>query len=197
MSTKEEIIKLAKKNNGSITYQDVVSVGIHSEYLRQMVEEGSLERSDRGQYVLKDSIFDDMDILQKRFSRGVFSHESALFLLGYTDRTPLEHVMTFPRRYNVTSASANGVKTYRVDEKLYDLGVTTAETQFNHVVLVYSIERTLCDLLRPNSRVSIEIITDAYKQFSKSKNKNLTHLIEYAKLFKVERKVRNYMEVLL
>jgi len=197
MSTKEKIIKLAQKNNGSISYQDVVNKGIHSEYLRLMVKEGSLEKSDRGQYVLKDTMFDDMDILQKRFGRGVFSHESALFLLGYTDRTPFEHVMTFPRKYNVTSASESGIKTYRVDEKLYEFGLTTVETQFNHVVVVYSIERTLCDLLRPNSRVSIEIITDAYKQYSKSKTKNLTTLIEYAKLFHVESKVRSYMEVLL
>jgi len=197
MSTKDKIYKLARKNNGSVTYQDVVREGIHSEYLRMMVEEGTLEKSGRGQYSLRDSIIDDMDNLQKRYGRGVFSHESALFLLGFSDRTPLEHVMTFPRKYNITSASASGIKTYRVDEKAYNLGIITTETQFHHVVRAYSIERTLCDLLRPSSKVSIEILTDAYKQYSRSNNKNLVQLMEYAKTFHVEEKVRNYMEVLL
>lgn len=197
MSTKKEIITLANQNHGSISYQDVINQGLHSEYLRLMVEEGSLERLGRGQYILMDGLIDDMDLLQKRYGRGVFSHESALFLLGYSDRTPLEHVMTFPRKYNVTSASSNGVKTYRVDEKYYILGITSVETQFNHIVQVYSIERTLCDLLRPNSKVSTEIVTDAYKQYSKSGHKNLILLVEYAKTFHVEEIVRNYMEVLL
>jgi len=197
MQTKKEIIELAKKNYGSVTYQDVVREGIHSEYLRLMVEEGTIEKSGRGQYVLRDSMIDDMETLQKRFGRGVFSHESALFLLGFSDRTPLKHVMTFPRKYNTTSPSSNGIKTYRVDEKTYNLGIISTETHFHHVVQTYSIERTLCDLIRPNSRVSIEIITDAYKQYSRSNNKNLLQLIEYAKTFHVEEKVRNYMEVLL
>jgi len=197
MSTKKEIIEIAKRNNGSVTYQDVVKEGIHSEYLRLMVEEGTLDKSGRGQYVLRNSMIDDMETLQKRYGRGVFSHESALFLLGFSDRTPIEHVMTFPRKYNITSPSSNGIKTYRVDEKTYNLGIITTETQFQHVVRTYSIERTLCDLLRPNSKVSTEIITDAFKQYSRSNNKNLIQLMEFAKTFHVEEKVRTYMEVLL
>lgn len=197
MKIKDKILKLAIENNGSITTQDVINEGFHSEYLRLMVREGSIERSNRGQYVLTDSFVDEIETIQKRFGRGIYSHESALFLLGYTDRTPLETVMTFPRKYNITSAAKMGIKTHRVDEKLFQLGVTNTKTQYNHNVQVYSIERTLCDLMRPNCKVSIEIITDAYKQYSKQKDKNLIHLLEYAKAFHVEERVRNYMEVLL
>jgi predicted transcriptional regulator of viral defense system len=197
MSKKDEIIKLAENNQGFVTNQDVIKNGYHSEYLRLMVEEGTLERTGRGHYVMPTYLLDEMKKIQSRYGRGIFSHESALFLLGFSDRTPLEHVMTFPRKYNVTSASSNGIKTYRVDEKYYDLGLITTKTQWNRVVRAYSIERSLCDILRPNSNVSIEIVIDAFKKYSKSSKKNLIFLMEYAKTFHVEGKVRNYMEVLL
>ena len=197
MSTKDDIIRLGKKNNGSLTFQKVKREGMHGEYLRLMVKEGSLERTERGQYILSDNLPDEMETIQNRFKRGVFSHESALFLLGFSDRIPPETVMTFPRKYNITSAAESGIKTYRVDEKTFETGITTARTAFGHDVRVYSIERTLCDLLRPNSHTSIEMVTDAFKRYSRSKGKKLPLLLEFASLFHVEGKVRNYMEVLL
>lgn len=197
MSFKETIIKLAKKNNGVLTRKEVISEGIHNEYLRLLVKDGYLEKTSRGQYALKDSLVDEMFLLQKRYSKGIYSFESALFLLGFSDRTPQELVMTFPRKYNTTSISKNGIKTYRVDEKHYYLGITSINTQFNNLVKVYCIERTLCDLLRPNCKTSIEVVLDAFKQYGRTKNKQINTLMDFAKVFNVEEKVRNYLEVLL
>ena len=105
--------------------------------------------------------------------------------------------MTFPRKYNTTSVSNTGVVTYRVDEKYYGIGIVDKVTQFGNHVNTYSIERTLCDLLRPNNKVSIDIVTDSFKLYSKTRTKDITKLMEYAKVFKVEKKMRSYLEVLI
>ena len=42
-----------------------------------------------------------------------------------------------------------------------------------------------------------QILTDALKGYAKRKDKNLTQLVQYAKILKVESRLRPYMEVLL
>ena len=64
-------------------------------------------------------------------------------------------------------------------------------------VKVYSIERTLCDILRPHSDVDIQVVTEAFKRYAKRKSKNIPVLSEYAKQLKVEKQLRAYLEVLL
>ncbi|MCF0155461.1 MAG: hypothetical protein HUJ84_07115, partial [Veillonella sp.] len=79
----------------------------------------------------------------------------------------------------------------------YDIGVSDVLTPNGHIVKGYSVERTLCDLVRLKNKVDIQIITEAFKRYVKRKDKNIPLLSEYAKVFKVQDKVRSYLEVLL
>ncbi len=45
--------------------------------------------------------------------------------------------------------------------------------------------------------VDIQIISDAFKRYAKSKDKNIPLLSEYAKILRVEKKIRSYLEALL
>ena len=44
----------------------------------------------RGIYVLNSAREDDFYLLQRKYGRGIYSHDTALYLLGYSDRTPCE-----------------------------------------------------------------------------------------------------------
>ena len=44
---------------------------------------------------------------------------------------------------------------------MYDIGIAEVTTLGGNIVRAYSIERTLCDILRSHSRVDIQIITEA------------------------------------
>lgn len=46
--------------------------------------------------------------LQHEYGRGIYSHDTALYLLGYSDRTPAKYTMTFPRGYNIEIKSPSG-----------------------------------------------------------------------------------------
>ena len=59
------------------------------------------------------------------------------------------------------------------------------------------MERTLCDILRARSRVDIQIVTEAFKRYANRSDRNIPVLSEYAKMLKVETKLRTYLEVLL
>lgn len=197
MNYGEQILALANDNNGVVTTTQVTKADIPREYLRILVHKGLLEHSARGVYIIP-SIFDDeMFNLQVRFKRGIFSHETALFLLDLTDRTPIHYSMTFPLGYNTTSVSLDNVKHYRVKKDLYELGIITAKSPSGNAVRLYNAERTLCDILKGRSNTDIQIVTDAFKRYAGLYQKNIPLLSNYAKLLRVENKLRSYLEVLL
>jgi hypothetical protein len=64
-------------------------------------------------------------------------------------------------------------------------------------VNIYGVERTLCDIFRGHSNTDIQIVSESYKRYAKITNKNIPKLSEYAKIFRVEKRLRTYLEVLI
>ena len=197
MNYAEQIMDLAKTNNGVVTSAQVTQAGINRYYLKMLADQGLLERSERGVYILPTTFDDEMFNLQSRYKKGIFSHATALFLLDLTDRTPIKYSMTFPLQYNISALKTENVKGYRVKDELYELGVITGKTPGGNAVRLYNAERTLCDILKGRSNVEIQIVTEAFKRYAKLDKKDIPQLSEYAKLMRVEKKLRSYLEVLL
>lgn len=197
MGATEEIIKMAEENNGIVTTAMVVAAGFSRGNIKYLEDKGMIEKSARGVYILPEVWDDEMFNLQNRFKRGIYSHETALFLWDLTDRTPNIYSMTFPTNYNLTRPKEENVRCTQCKDAFYDLGIVVTNTPGGNEVKVYSIERTLCDILRPHSDVDIQVVTEAFKRYAKRKSKNIPVLSEYAKQLKVEKRLRAYLEVLL
>lgn len=196
MTDSEKILKFAEENGGTVTTQQINELNIHRTTLKVLVGKGLLEHSSRGVYILPTQFDDEFYSLQVRYKKGVFSNGTALFLLNFTDRTPIKFDMTFSASYN-TSLINNNVTTHRVKEELYKMGIIAVSTPCGNKVNVYCIERTLCDILQKRNAVDIQVITAAFKAYSKCKERNIPLLSQYAKMFRVEKKVRPYLEVLI
>ena len=199
MNTYRKLTKLAKRNNGIITTKDMKRLGYHREYLSKLLHEGKIERVERGVYVLIDYFDDELYNIQQRYAKGIYSHGTALHLFGLTDRTPIKYTLTFPSSYNITNVKKHNLNVHRVSSKYYCLGKTVVKTKFGNSVYVYSRERTLCDICRKHSKTDIETITTAFKEYAslKKNQKNINELYLISKKLRVEKIVRNYMEVLL
>ncbi len=193
----EEIIKMAKENNGTITTAMVVAAGFSRGSIKYLVDKGMIEKSARGVYILPEVWDDEIFNLQNRFKRGIYCYETALFLWDLTDRTPNKYHMTFPVNYNLTNPKRENIRCVQCKKAIYDLGVAEVTTPGGNTVRAYSVERTLCDILRSHSCVDIQVTTEAFKHYRTRTDKNIPVLSEYAKILKVETKLRSYLEVLL
>lgn len=197
MSNSYNILEIAKSNNGIITASMVAEAGISRGSLKYLTDSGSLEKVARGVYILPDSWNDEFVEAQSRYKRGIYALGTALFLLDLTDRTPARLEMAFPATYNLSKPKSEGIKCSGAKEPFYSMGVIELMTPAGHTVRSYNAEKTLCDILRPHNDVSIEIITDAFKQYATKREKDLHSLSSYAKALHVEGRVRSYLEVLL
>jgi predicted transcriptional regulator of viral defense system len=138
-----------------------------------------------------------MVIIQSRYKGAIFSHETALYLLELTDRTPLFYSVTVPARYNATSLKASGVKVYFVNRSFYQLGITMMKSPHGNDVKTFNLERTICDILRSRNQIDIQLVNEALKRYVGKKEKNLDLLYQYAQQFRIQKILRQYIEVLL
>ena len=197
MTRQTTIMNLIHQNNGMLTTAKAVSSGISRSMLAHLVKCGRLLRPARGVYTLPEIWEDEFLNLQTRFKRGIFSHETALFLWDLTDRTPLAYYMTFPTNYNLANPKKEGVRCAQVKPKWYALGITEVNSPAGNPVHCYSMERTLCDILRPHHAGDIQITAEVFKRYTNSPQKNIPLLSDYAQDLGVEKKIRTYLEVLL
>lgn len=197
MKVSDKIIQLATENNGVVTTAVLSEKGILRGNLKKLVDEGRLEKTARGVYILPEIWEDEFVNLQARFKKGIFSNETALFLWDLIDRTPNKYDMTFPPNYNLTNAKNEGVNCSRVKQEWYNEGKAQVESPGGNKITAYNMERTLCDILRKRGGADTGIITESFKRYTVRKDKNIPLLSEYAKKFRVEKKVRSYLEVLI
>lgn len=197
MKINQAIMEAIKQNNNSITTAQVVDLGFSRAVLSKYVKAGLLERGRQGVYILPDSVHDDMYTLMLRSDKIIFSHETALFLNGLSERTPFEHSVTIPSNCVLSNVLMDECKCFYIKPELFELGVVKKKTTFGNEVRCYDAERTICDLLRSRNRMDDETVIGAIKKYAAYQEKDLNRLAVYAEKFRVSKILKQYMEVLL
>lgn len=187
------------ENDGYLTTAEIVKVGYKKWWIQNLIDDGIIERVKRGLYKLCDDKYflldEEVDIM-KMVPMGVLCLTSALSFHELTTYTPYEHQLAIDRRYKVTVPEYPPIKIYYYDIKYYEMGIQEVSRE-GHVIRVYNMEKTLCDCLRYRNKLSNDIIVEAFKEYMKRKDKNLTLLMEYAKECRVSNIIKIYMEVLI
>jgi len=197
MNDNEKIISMTNENNGYITSAQVTNAGIARRALGELVKLERLYRVERGVYALPETWEDEMFFLQHRFAKGIFSYETALYLHGLSDRTPISYTMTFPHGYNPHRVKKSGITARFAIPEIYELGITKMSSPCGNPVRVYDSERTLCDIVKGNNSCDISLINQAMKTYALSREKNINKLVSYSEQLRVRSKILRYMEVLL
>lgn len=194
VNKKEIIQNLIKQNEGIVKISNLVELGISRQYAISYLKEQGCERVAKGIYLSPDTWQDDLYVLYLQYKKVVFSHDTALYLLEMAEREPSVFSVTVPRDYKVNFKGSTPVKVYSTKEDWHLMGIEMMLTPYGHKVPCYSAERTLCDIFRCNAEVQERKY--AMQEYLKSK-KNLPLLMEYAAVFHVEKKIRQYTEALL
>lgn len=192
-----ELTAIASEHGGIIEAKIAAQHGISKAMLYKLCKEDKIHRIVKGQYILPDDMQDELLSISKRSDKIIFSHETALFLHGISDRTPFEHTLTAPSGCIPSAAIKAGCKVYYIKPELFDLGRTMLKTPAGNDVQAYDLERTICDVIRSRNKLGTETFLSALKLYAASPKKNLNKLNTYAKQMRVEKVLRGYLEVLL
>ena len=161
-----------------------------------MVRKGELERVARGIYLdPKYDNYDELYLFQLQFSVCIFSHQTALYLHGLTDRYPFFYEVTVYQGYN-SWRFKDKVTSYQVKKPRYKIGITRVKTEMNNLVYTYDMERTICDLVRDRKNQDPEIFSKAWHYYLNNDDKDIWKLREYAELFNISKQVEEILEVI-
>lgn len=197
MDRMEELHLLATENGGIIDNKTASTCGVSRQVLAKLCADGVIQRIARGQYIFSDNMQDDLLSIGKRSKNLIFSHETALFLHGISDRVPFEHTVTVPSNRVPSQGILEECKVYYIKPDLFELGRTYLTTPMGNQVNAYDLERTICDIVRSRNKIGTETFLAALKEYAASPKKDLNRLDSYAKQMRIAGVVRKYLEVLL
>lgn len=197
MDYMNELTAMARSNGGIIETKIAAQHGISKAMLYKLCKEDRIHRIVKGQYILPDDIQDELLSISKRSENIIFSHETALYLHGISDRTPFEHTVTAPSGCIPSAAIKSECKVYYIKPELFELGKTELKTPSGNFVPCYDLERTVCDVIRSRNKLGTETFLSALKLYAASPKKDLNKLSSYAKKLRVSNVLRQYLEVLL
>lgn len=187
--------KLTENTNGYFSLKTAAEFGITRWQLQELLRNGEIQKVSYGLYALKNVISDELFITQLLSPRAIFSHESALFFNGYSDQVPFRYTISVPHGY-ISKNLSEQYDVRHVAKESAEEGIKIIKSELGNDLRVYSIERTLCELLHKPSDLDKERFIPAIQKYLRSKNKDILILMHFAKMFRVEKRLLPYLEAI-
>lgn len=198
MDSKVKKIKKLADDSGLITTKQIEEAGISRASIKTYLDNELLVREAHGIYALSTSLVDEYKLIQKRSEKIIFSHGTALYLHGMSDRVPHMLDASVPQGDNVSRIKKDHptIRFHYVKKELWDLGVVQILSPLGAKVAVYDKERCICDLIRDKKNMDMQLYVHAIKEYFKTE-KSIRKILKYGKAFGIEDEIRTYMEVLI
>lgn len=193
----ETILDFMKNNNGIIETSMIKSSKVNLKKFQRMVNKGKIERVAKGLYLHPDFLEDEYFITSYRVPKGIFSYESSLYLHGLSDENPVNLTLTIPSGWNSALLKDERYNFYYIKKELWDLGKEFVKTPYGNKVPVYSIERTLAEMISKLDKLDRDLVLNALKTGIKNNLIDTKKLLNYADIFKCKDITRAYLEVML
>lgn len=194
MDYTKQIIMYLDKSGGIITAKICRDNNIPTVYLSRLIDQGFLRRVYPGIYITENGDYDEYYFFQYRFRKSIFSYETALHLLGITDKIPQKMEVTVMSSYKFNKKIPR-VEVHYVKKEWYELGVIDTKTMFGNPVRVYSFERILCDFIMYKEEIDPEIYITTIRAFRTYAKRDIHKLYQIASKLGITSKVRDIMEV--
>ncbi len=189
MDYKKVIKDYLKTSGGLITTRYCEENNIPRVYLTRLVKEDFLENVSRGLYRTKDSDFDELYFFQHRYKKAIYSYETALYLMGITDKFVVGMDVSVPSNYKFNGLN-DLVNIHYVKSDLWNLGIKEVKTMFGNTVKIYGYERCLCDFIKDK-----EVYVNLIRSYRNIKDKDVNLLYEIASKMGILTNVREILEI--
>lgn len=195
----ENVEELFKLHHYIMTTSELLEAKLYYADMKQLLDAGLIERIKRGYYHwIEDCGESEIAMINNLFPDAVLCMETALFYYGYSDRNPSEWNFAIDRNVSKqrTKIDYPFIRAYRVESDLLTLGKSEGEIDC-HKIHIYDRDRTICDVLRNRNKMDREIFNKAIQGYVKDPKKNIPNLMEYAKVLRVQKRVKEMIGVWL
>lgn len=192
----KSIVSFFKDNNGYLTRSQLKDRKLY-EQLLEMVKSGKVERLKNGVYFMNGtSTRSEMTNLEILVPDGVICMYSAWFYYDLTVQIPQALNVAIEKSRKVKLPIYPFIELYYWQKEYQELGV--AEIKIEGVdVKIYDLHKSVCDAVKFRKKIGTETFAEILKTYIRRKDRNLTKLMEYARMMRVERVLKTYLEIQL
>ena len=185
---------LFSKNKGYLTKKQLPDKSTYN-HLLQLVNEGVVERVKWGVYHYENALFNNTMIdLEKIVPNGVLCLFSTWSHYELTVQIPQSFNIAIEKNRKVSLPNYPPITLYYWIREYQELGVTTQRIG-GHAVKIFDIEKSVCDAIKYRTKIGLDVATEILKNYLKRKDRNLSKLMGYAKIMRVEKTLKTYLEI--
>jgi predicted transcriptional regulator of viral defense system len=193
---KTDPVKIFRKYGGQLRMRDAIEHGITRYMLYSFRDKGIIEQISRGVYRLSELppvSNPDLVTVALRYPNAVVCLISALSFHEITTQIPHKVSIAIPRKSHPPSLEYPPLLVHRFTDQAYQAGIE--EHQIDGVtVKIYSPEKTLADCFKFRNKIGMDVVLEALKLYKRRKKFDHRKILEYAKICRVDKIVRPYLE---
>lgn len=193
---KNQIALISERHGALFKAADLIEAGLSFSQIRRLVASGELEKISRGMYRVPSQGYDERIEITRRIPVGVFCMYSASFLHGLSNFVPSEQHVAIPKKSRYVLPNYPPVQLYFWASTSFELGISNFQLE-EGTIRVYDPEKTVCDLLRLRGKAGTEMVNEVVKNYLQRPNRELVKLHHYARELRVERTLKQYLNILL
>ncbi|MBK8915034.1 MAG: type IV toxin-antitoxin system AbiEi family antitoxin domain-containing protein [Phycisphaerales bacterium] len=196
-STTEKVLRLARQK-GILRVRDLAEHGIHPEYLRRLCAAGLLQRSGRGLYLLADGDYSaNVTLIEaaRRVPHGIICLLSALRFHEIGTQLPHEVWMMIEKRAARPRVDYPSMRFFRASGEAFTSGVARHRIDRAEVA-IYGVAKTVADCFKYRNKIGLDVALEALRECLRGKRATIDELWKYARICRVQRVMRPYLEAL-
>lgn len=195
---RQKVLKLARRVRG-VTASEIAEAGIHRQVLSRLVAAGQIERVVRGLYKLPAQPITEHHGLAMAASSvplGVVCLLSALQFHGIGTQLPFEIWIAIDRRARRPALKYPPLRVLRFSGDALTEGVDLQSIE-GHNVRVYGVAKTLADCFKYRNKIGLDVALEALREAWRARRFTMDELDHYARICRVQRVMRPYLEALV
>ena len=195
--TKERRVFIQR--GGLLRTTAAIQAGIHPRTLYEMRDKGIVEQLSRGLFRLASlpSLSNpDLVTVALKVPRGVICLISALAYHEITTRIPHEIYVAVPRGTEPPRLEHPPLRVFWFTGRSFTEGIETHKVDGIRL-RVYSPEKTLADCFKYRNKLGLDTVLEALRFYRSRKRPNVDELMKFARVCRVEKVMRPYLEALL
>jgi predicted transcriptional regulator of viral defense system len=195
----EKETKAFNRGGGVLRTSAALRAGIHPRRLYEMRDSGIVERLSRGLYRLADLPplgNPDLVTVAAKIPAGVVCLISALAYHEITTQIPHEVQLALPRGAEPPRLELPPLRIFWFSGGAFTEGVERHRVD-GIVVRVYSPEKTLADCFKYRNKLGLDTVLEALRLYRTRKRTKVDELMRFARVCRVEKVMRPYLEALL
>lgn len=197
-TTEDRVLDLARER-GVLRPRDLTRQHLPSDYLWRLHRKKKLERVGRGLYALPGADLTEHHTLAEaalRVPRGVVCLLSALRFHDLTTQAPFEVWMAIDVKARHPKEEIIPLRIVRFSGGALSAGIETHEVEGVHV-RVYNPAKTVADCFKYRNKIGLDVAMEALRDCWRKRMATADELYHYARVCRVERVMRPYMESLV